>query len=302
MWAVSDGEGLGASFRFTLPHVVAPAAEPAAPDGGGATTRVVVVDDDPYVVEVLREVLEERGYDVVGVTDGRAAVDVVEDEHPAAVVLDLAMPGTGGTEILRRLRRSAATAQLPVVVVSGTSPADARETAALADGWLVKPVEPDRLVETVREVIRLRPHHDRVLVVEDDDDLRDVLVTVLESGGLAVTPARGVAEARAELTRGLEPDVVVLDLRLPDGSGQDLVADLRRSGRLHHVPLVVYSGAEVGTRERDDLRLGSTVFLTKGKRAPDAVLRPVLDLLDAASGRAVAVPAVPPDPSTPRIP
>ncbi|MFD6177110.1 MULTISPECIES: hybrid sensor histidine kinase/response regulator [unclassified Isoptericola] len=314
MWAVSDGEGHGASFRFTLPHVVAPPVEPAAPDGGGATTRVVVVDDDSYVVEVLREVLEERGYDVVGVTDGRAAVDVVEDEHPAAVVLDLAMPGTGGTEILRRLRRSAATAQLPVVVVSGTSPADARETAALADGWLVKPVDPDRLVETVREVIRLRPHHDRVLVVEDDDDLRQVLVTVLESGGLVVTPARGLAEARAALTGGPGPDVVVLDLRLPDGSGQDLVADLRRSGRLRHVPLVVYSGAEVGTREQDDLRLGSTVFLTKGDRAPDAVLRPVLDLLDAASGRAGAVPSdavpsdtVPPDvvtadPPTPRTP
>ncbi|MFE6970570.1 response regulator [Isoptericola sp. NPDC057653] len=302
MWAVSEGEGRGSSFRLTLPRVVSAMAAPAAPDApddDGPATRVVVVDDDPYVVEVLREVLELRGYDVVGVTDGRAAVDVVEDEHPAAIVLDLAMPGTGGTEILRHLRRSAATAQLPVVVVSGTAPADARETAALADGWLVKPVDPDRLVETVREVIRLRPHHDRVLVVEDDDGLRDVLVTVLENGGLDVIPARGVAEARVALARGEEPDLVVLDLRLPDGSGKDLVADLRRSGRLRHVPLVVYSGAEVGSRERDDLRLGSTVFLTKGKKAPDAVLRPVLDLLDAASGR---VAPVPPDPSNPRTP
>jgi CheY-like chemotaxis protein len=200
-------------------------------------------------------------------------------------VLDLAMPGTSGAEVLSRLRHSAATAEVPVVVVSGTRPADAQETAALADGWLVKPVDPERLAETVRDVIRRRPHHDRVLVVEDDDDLRTVVATVLENGGLVVTQARSVAEARDALARGDEPDLVVLDLKLPGGTGHDLVADMRRDGRLRRVPLVVYSGAEVASDEREGLRLGRTVFLTKGRTAPDAVLRSVVDLLDAASGR-----------------
>ncbi|MEL7974691.1 response regulator [Isoptericola sp. F-RaC21] len=306
VWAVSDGEGHGSSFRLTLPRVPVAgstgrdgvAVAPPAP-GGEAATRVVVVDDDPYVVDVLRTVLESRGYDVVGVTEGRAALEVVEQEHPAAIVLDLAMPGTSGAEVLRRLRRTAATAQLPVVVVSGTPASAARETAALADGWLVKPVDPERLVATVQDVVRLRPHHGRVLVVEDDDDLRAVLTAVLESGGLAATPARGLAEAREALAHGDEPDLVLLDLRLPDGTGHDLVADLRRSGRLRRTPLVVYSGAEVGPEEREDLRLGSTVFLTKGRQAPDAILRPVLDLLDAAAGRTAGAPA---DPTLPRTP
>ena len=308
MWAVSDGEGHGSSFRMTLPRVLVPApssddapvAAPgppvtdlaprpgSAPEAAGVApdTRVVVVDDDPYVVDVLRSVLEARGYAVVGVTDGRAALDAVEAEHPAAIVLDLAMPGTGGAEVLRRLRRSAATAELRVVVVSGTAASEARETAALADGWLVKPVDPAELAATVRDMIRWRPHHERVLVVEDDDDLRAVLTTVLESAGLSVTPAGDLAEARHALADGPEPHLVLLDLRLPDGTGHDLVADLRRRGRLHRTPLVVYSGADVDAHEREELRLGSTVFLSKGRQAPDAVLRPVLDLLDAAAGRA----------------
>ncbi|MFC7879090.1 response regulator [Isoptericola sp. NPDC057391] len=323
MWAVSDGDGRGSSFRMTLPRVGVPA--PARDDAPGATpdpsatgptpqpasseaagvatdTRVVVVDDDPYVVDVLRSVLEARGYAVVGVTDGAAALDAIEAEHPAAIVLDLAMPGTGGAEVLRRLRRSAATAELPVVVVSGTSPSEARETAALADGWLVKPVHPAHLVATVRDVVRWRPHHERVLVVEDDDDLRAVLTTVLESAGLRVTPAGDLAEARAALADGREPHLVLLDLRLPDGTGHDLVADLRRRGRLHRTPLVVYSGADVGPVEREDLRLGSTVFLTKGREAPDAVLRPVLDLLDAAAGRTAGSSAHRQTGPTPRTP
>lgn len=287
LWAVSEGEGRGSSFRLTLrrvtPHTTLAAEQPE--EGTSATTRVVVVDDDPYVVDVLRTALEQRGYEVVGVTDGETAIEVVEDEHPAAVVLDLAMLGTSGAEVLTRLRRSAATAEVPVVVVSGARPADAREAAALADGWLVKPVDPERLAGTVRDVIRRQPHHDRVLLVEDDDDLRTVVVTILERGGFVVTQASSVAEARDALARGAEPDLVVLDLVLPGGSGHELVADLRRDGRLRRVPLVVYSGAEVGSEEREDLRLGRTVFLTKGGTAPDAVLGSVLDLLDAVAGR-----------------
>ncbi|MCK9793311.1 response regulator [Isoptericola sp. 4D.3] len=299
VWAVSEGDGRGSSFRLTLPRVPATrrdAAAPETPDADrrpapavfpdAASSRVVVVDDDPYVVDVLRDVLEARGYGVVGVTEGGAALEVVEEEHPAAVVLDLAMPGTSGAEVLRRLRRSAATAQVPVVIVSGTLPSSARETAALADGWLVKPVDPERLAATVRDVIRLRSTHGRVLVVEDDADLRTVLSAVLENAGLVVSQARDLAEARTAIAEEEEPDLVMLDLRLPDGTGHDLVADLRRSGRLHRIPLVVYSGAEVGSLEREDLRLGRTVFLTKGRATPDAVLRPVLDLLDAASGHA----------------
>jgi|GEM_PF-1771663 len=307
IWAESDGDGTGSSFRFTLPRApsgtprLAP-PDPVDPDADlsprdleppddadlavePGTTRVVVVDDDPYVVDVLRAVLEARGYDVVGLTDGRDALAVVEGEHPAAIVLDLAMPGTSGAEVLARLRHSVATAEVPVVVVSGTRAAEAGETAALADGWLVKPVDPVRLAQTVRDVIRLRPHHGQVLVVEDDDDLRTVVSTVLESGGLVVTRARSVLEARTALAQGPDPDLVVLDLALPDGSGHELVAEMRRDGRLRRVPLVVYSGAEVATEERADLSLGRTVFLTKGRVAPDTLLRPVLDLLDAASGR-----------------
>lgn len=300
LWAVSQGEGTGSSFRFTLRRAAHPLGPVRAPETTGSptqATQVVVVDDDQYVVDVLRTVLEERGYEVVGLTDGQAALAVVEDEHPAVVVLDLAMPGTSGAEVLSRLRQSAATADVPVVVLSATRPHDALETAALADDWLVKPVDPERIVETVRDVIRRQPHHGRVLLVEDHEDLRTVVATVLRNAGLVVTTVSAVDEARSALAHGADPDLVVLDLTLPDGDGRELVADLRRDGRLRRVPLVVYSGAEVDPAERADLRLGSTVFLTKGRAAPDAVLHSVLDLLDAAAGRAGDVQRPdPPDP------
>lgn len=240
LWAMSEGDGRGSSFRFTLRRVAPRAARGATrrQDGTFATTRVVVVvDDDSKVVDVLRTVLEGRGYDVVAVTDVQTALADIGAEHPSAIVLDLAIPGTSGAEALTRL-------------------------------------------------IRQRPHQNRVLIVEDDGDLRRVVATVLERGGLTVAQASSVAEARDAIARGDEPDLVVLDLVLPGGSGHELVADLRRDGQLRRIPLVVYSAAEVGADEREKLRLGETVFLTKGRTAPDAVLGFVLDLLDAPAGRA----------------
>ena len=239
LWALSEGEGRGSSFRFTLRRVAPRTARRPArrQDGTFATTRVVVVDEDARVVGVLRTVLEGRGYDVVGVTDVQTALESIGAEHPSAIVLDLAVPGTSGAEALTRL-------------------------------------------------IRRRPHQNRVLVVEDDGDLRRVVATVLENGGLTVTQASSVAEARDVIASGDEPDLVVLDLVLPGGSGHELVADLRRDGQLGRIPLVVYSAAEVGAEEQERLRLGLTVFLTKGHTAPDAVLGFVLDLLDPPAARA----------------
>ena len=84
-------------------------------------------------------------------------------------------------------------------------------------------------------------------------------------GGSEGCAAGSLGEARDVLRGGAEPDLVVLDLTLPDGTGHDLVRDLRRDGRLHRVPLVVYSGAELGSTERDDLRL---VLMTGRDQGP----------------------------------
>jgi len=288
IWAESDGEGTGSTFHATLPR--SSERRPSGDDGTAAPgtdqrPRVVVVDDDPYVVDVLRAVLESRGYEVVGVTDGTHAFEAIEAAQPAAVVLDLAMPGRDGHSVLDRVRRSAATANVPVVIVSGSEPSTSTATASLADRWLVKPVAPAVLERTVREAISLHPHHEHVLVVEDDPDLGEVLRTLLQSAGLVVTVARSVREARDVLAASDEPALVVLDLALPDGPGREIVAALRQDGRLSRVPLVVYTGARLDADQRADLRLGDTVFLRKGSTAPGKLLEPVLELLDTAAGR-----------------
>jgi PAS domain S-box-containing protein len=120
-----------------------------------------------------------------------------------------------------------------------------------------------------------------VLIVEDDDDLADVLSTLLAGQSVSTARAAGVEEA-VRLASELQPALVVLDLALPDGDGSDVVAALRRDARTAAVDLVVYSAADVDAGDRDRLTLGRTVFLTKSRVDAAALAARVRQFLPAS--------------------
>jgi CheY-like chemotaxis protein len=117
-----------------------------------------------------------------------------------------------------------------------------------------------------------------VLIVEDDDDLAAVLVTMFEQRGLRTVRSATQHDA-VEQTRRQRPDVIVLDLFLPEGDGYGVVEELRRDGRLRTVPVVVYSAAQLDTASRERLRLGEMTFLTKGHDPPEKLARRVVGIV-----------------------
>ncbi|WP_134766538.1 hybrid sensor histidine kinase/response regulator [Nocardioides sp. 1609] len=124
-----------------------------------------------------------------------------------------------------------------------------------------------------------------VLLVEDDDDLADVLTTLLTGHAVPVARATGVQDAVAMAARNT-PRLLILDVALPDGTGQDLVARLARDPRTADLDVIVYSAADVELQDRPRLTLGRTTFVTKSRVDPTAVEDRVLELL--------ATPSVPP--------
>ncbi|MCW2791730.1 MAG: Two-component hybrid sensor and histidine kinase regulator, partial [Nocardioides sp.] len=116
-----------------------------------------------------------------------------------------------------------------------------------------------------------------VLLVEDDEDLARVIVTLLSERGLDVTHAATATEA-LELGQRQRPQVIVLDLHLPDGSGAEIISKFRAAGPLADTALVVYSSADVERERRAELELGTTLFLTKGRVGPEELRDRVLEL------------------------
>jgi PAS domain S-box-containing protein len=279
IWVESE-LGAGTVVHFTLP-----AARQLAIDAGrarpGAPT-VLVCDDDPALVEEFSRLLLSHGYRPIGVTDGASAVDLVVAEHPQAVLLDLMMPGTTGAQVLDALRSSATTRDIPVVVISGLGPEADESIARSTEGWLLKPVSEERLVKAVSIAVSGHEPGGSILLVEDDEDLAGVIATMLAHEGLDVAHASTASEA---MLRGqdLRPDVIVLDMRLGDGDGGDVVAEFRRRGALAQTPLVVYSAVDVDEARRGELQLGTTVFLNKGRTSPEELRDRVLGLIRAVT-------------------
>jgi PAS domain S-box-containing protein len=280
IWAESV-LGLGTTIHFTLPAAREPSrprlAHPVRPTGGPSPT-VLVCDDDEVVVEDFSRLLRAHDFRPVGVTDGASVLEVVRRERPAVILLDLLMPGATGAQVLHALRDAPDTHDIPVVVVSGLGPEADEEVARSTDGWLLKPVSEERLVRTVAHAVSKTEPGASVLLVEDDPDLAEVLETMLRADGLDVVQATTASEA---VTRGQEirPDVIVLDMRLPDGSGADVVKEFQRRGTLTHTSLVVYSAADIDAVERHELELGTTVFLNKGRVTPEELRNRVLGLI-----------------------
>jgi len=279
---VESTVGVGSTFYFTLPAL----DDDRAGDIPGQDAPVVLVcDDDPSAREVVTTLLRGRGYRVIAVASGEEAVEVAARERPSVILLDLLMPGLSGWDTAARLRARPETWEIPVVICSVLSPdeTDLPVTVDIA-GWVDKPVDAETLARALDTALPAGLSVTRVLVVEDDLDLAGVLTTMFRRHGVQTFHAVTGREA-VQLSQRVQPDLLVMDLMLPDGDGFAVAEWLRRDERLHSVPLVVYTARDLDESERHRLRLGTTRFFTKGRATPSDVGDRVMDLLSGVTGR-----------------
>jgi PAS domain S-box-containing protein len=272
IWAESQ-PGQGATLLFTLPRCDKDELDddvlPEAP-------LVLVCHDDAAVVQALTDMLTRRGYRAVGVTDGNEAVSRAIDERPALVLLDLLTPDASGSQVISQLKAHERSRRIPIVAIP--------EPRAGTEVWLDKPLDERLISDIVAATIEENSSEVSVLVIEDDDDLARVIVTLLGRHGIAVAHVRTARDA-LNWCRQHRPDIIVLDLQLPDGHGVEVVSALRREHRLTDTPLVVYSAGDVSHEARQGLQLGHTIFLTKGRVTPEELEDEVLNLVDILTGR-----------------
>lgn len=234
--------GQGTTFILSLPLLSA--SVPVLPDvsctgmperltGGqdrpgpeSAARSLLVVEDDPVIADMLTAYLRQDGYRVSVAPSVTEARDMLARARFDGITLDLMLPDGDGMTLVDEMRRQGSLGQVPVVVVSAIAD-DSRvrgEALGIHD-WVRKPIDPDLLLDSVRRAI---PGGSRAkaLYVEDDTDLRQTLQAVL-SGQVDLTGASTVQDARRILAQGDDLDLVLLDLQLLDGRGEELFPDIR---------------------------------------------------------------------------
>lgn len=254
-------EGQGACFHFCVPVCQEQeiAQQPADTFILGAP-RLLVVEDDPDIATLLSMMLQRAGYQVDVAANGEAALNYLAHNEYAAMTLDLMLPDQSGVALIRRIRSQIETEALPIIVVSAFT-----ENGKLAINgdfnaidWIDKPFEEARLTAAVCRFLPAQPAcKPRVLHVEDDADLHHIVATI----GHDVADfdvAHNLAEARTKLA--LERyNLVVLDIGLPDGSGWELLTDLKLLDP--EPPVIVLSGSELTGEQKANVQ--STLVKTR---------------------------------------
>ena len=269
IWVESE-VGHGSTFTFTLP-MRAPVREvPASPAVTPALRSqhhlVLVVEDDPLSAKLLSTHLIDAGFPVEIAHDGEAGFEKARALRPAVITLDILMPRTDGWALLARLKADPQTALIPVVIVSILDERGKGFALGAAE-YLVKPVDPDELVRVVRRFAPVLASADRkvtVLAVDDDPMVLELMQAVLEPQGFGVLKAGGGAEGLT-MAREQSPDLIVLDLLMPEVDGFQVVEELKRDPLTLDIPIVILTAKTLTSEDKDRLRGGIAHLTRKGE-------------------------------------
>lgn len=223
-----------------------------------ASSRILIVDDEVDICDNLSDILTDFGYLVDTAQDPLIALKLVEENHYDIVLLDLRMPGMDGLEIYRRIKRiSAGTAALIITAYASSETAKSA-LAAGACQLIAKPVNIQSLLNLVRDTLE----SPLVLVVDDDSELCDNLWQIFHERGCRVFVANNVGQAQDAL-KNYQFQLVLLDMKLPDGSGTDVLKTVRETNPDARTVVITGYADEMATRVEKALADGANALAIK---------------------------------------
>ncbi len=206
---------------------------------------VLIVDDDPGVVHELSGYLREAGYNTIESTDGSQVLQMAKMYRPFAITLDVIMPGMDGWEVLQKLKQDPETHDIPVIMVSVSS--DKETGIALgAVGHIIKPVDRSTVLN---EFNKLRSFPSLVMVVDDNPTDLESMAGIIENENIRVIRAKGGQEC-LEMMNTLKPDVLVLDLNMPETDGFMVLDRLHRNAETMNIPVIIATAKDLSPEEK----------------------------------------------------
>jgi signal transduction histidine kinase/CheY-like chemotaxis protein/ligand-binding sensor domain-containing protein/protocatechuate 3,4-dioxygenase beta subunit len=281
---VQSEAGKGSTFTVTLPQRVQdPAVEPVA---AGIPPRptphaprlltVLVIDDDAPARELLRRTLTKEGFRVELAGDGHRGLELAKQLQPAVITLDVMMPGLDGWAVLTALKADPATAAIPVIMISMVDDEHLGFALGAAD-YFTKPVDGRRLAEVLKQFHQAAPSH-TVLLVEDDAQTRDMLRRTLEREGWQVSEAVNGRVGLERVADGV-PDLILLDLMMPELDGFGFMHELRQRPDCRHVPVIVITAKDITPEDRERLNGGVARILGKAAISREQLVAEVRQVL-----------------------
>jgi CheY-like chemotaxis protein/anti-sigma regulatory factor (Ser/Thr protein kinase) len=240
---------------------------------------VLAIDDNPEAIDIIRKYLGED-YNVVGLLSSEKAVEKAKEIRPLAITLDILMPKKDGWQVLRELKNTPETQDIPVIILSIVE--DRKLGFSLgATEYILKPVEKEVLIRKLRNLEKTRKVK-RVLIVDNEPDTVRLIGNVMKDAGYQVTVAYNSKDAIKSI-HDFRPDLIILNLTMPEMSGFDVVEHLKTAEGVRDIPLILLTHKDLTEKEIDDLNGMIQGILNKGMLTKENLLKEIKETISKVS-------------------
>ena len=267
IWVESE-PGKGSVFIFTLPvhqhdGVVGPRVDDEDASTAPSTRQktILVVDDETNVRRLLNHELTNRGYLVLEAGNGGAAIDLAREHHPDLITMDVLMPVLDGYDAIKLIKGDPATKDIPILILSIVENQNLGIEFG-ANQFISKPFTVDEMLESVSRL--LSGAAKKVLIADDDEVLAETLRFQLEQRGFIPSVVHNGKDVLDAIVVE-PPDLVVLDLKMPEIDGFETLTEMKRRPETANIPVIVLSGLEIDGVKVRALSLGAADFVPKSE-------------------------------------
>jgi PAS domain S-box-containing protein len=280
-----DGSRAGASSSRmqAITGAAAPLRQTTQHIPGGSST-VLSIDDDEDVLTIIASHLQREGLTVYTTTSGEEGLRLAKELRPDVITLDVMMPQLDGWTLLNQLKLDPATAEIPVVMLTMLQDKEMGFSLGAAD-YIMKPVQAGQLLEVLRKYRKTNAASGRVLLVEDDSSTREVLRRFLQRENWIVDEAEN-GNAGLSALAVQRPDLVLLDLMMPEMDGFEFVTRMRERPEWTGIPVIVVTAKDVTPEDRIRLNGNVQKIMEKGVHSRDQIMAEVKRVAVGAAVRA----------------
>ena len=253
------------------------------PVGGGNKPPVILVaDNDPAVKERIEPFLSHAGYEVVIAASAQEALRKAVQLQPLAVLIDTQLPPNGGSGLVYDLRRESKTKDIPIVLTSKINKESLPFDIGQAD-FLTKPIDRQQLLQMMVKFDLLadgkrgKKTPSSILIVDDDPQNIRLVKAMLKPFNMEVMVADG-GKAGLELALKKKPDLIILDLMMPDVDGFEVVSNLREDPAASQIPILIYTAKNITSEDRERLQGNIQSIIQKGDFGKDRFLEMINNL------------------------
>jgi len=261
---VTSEEGVGSVFTMSVPREC-PEYNEDEIEGNvinldDQDNLVVLVDDDVAMHDLIKRTISKLNLTLLGATNSEKGMELIREVKPKLILLDVLMPGRDGWSLLKECKTDKALKDIPVIMISQLNQSNLASSLG-ANDYLTKPIDRTHFINTLKRIMGTNTQNQKVLVIDDDKDVRELLSRLLKDAGYRSIDARDGKEG-LERTKD-EPALIILDLEMPRMDGFEFLDNyIKNVPEENRSPILVFSGKDL-TDVQEELLKERVVGLVK---------------------------------------